>query len=101
MGRYGLNVEDFDFSAARVTASVHDSLERLQTDRLDLVYCHDVEFGDLDQVGRWGETGGGGVCVGGGGGPCVCVCVCVYSKTRSLGTWTRWETRGRGWGEVP
>ncbi|PNW73386.1 hypothetical protein CHLRE_14g630400v5 [Chlamydomonas reinhardtii] len=50
VGRYGLNVEDFDFSAARVTASVHDSLERLQTDRLDLVYCHDVEFGDLDQV---------------------------------------------------
>ncbi|KAG2448034.1 hypothetical protein HYH02_007061 [Chlamydomonas schloesseri] len=50
VGRYGLNVEDFDFSAARVTASVHESLARLQTDHLDLVYCHDVEFGDLDQV---------------------------------------------------
>ncbi|KAG2431139.1 hypothetical protein HXX76_009669 [Chlamydomonas incerta] len=50
VGRYGLNVEDFDFSAARVTASVRESLGRLQVEYLDLVYCHDVEFGDLDQV---------------------------------------------------
>ena len=29
---------------------MHESLDRLGTDHLDLVQCHDVEFGDLDQV---------------------------------------------------
>jgi L-galactose dehydrogenase len=48
VGRYG--EADFDFSAGRVTRSVHESLDRLGTDHLDLVQCHDVEFGDLDQV---------------------------------------------------
>ena len=47
-GRYGLDA--FDFSAARVTASVDESLQRLRTDYIDLFQAHDVEFGDVDQV---------------------------------------------------
>ncbi|GLB33447.1 putative aldo keto reductase [Lyophyllum shimeji] len=41
-GRYGTS--DFDYSPARIRASVKNSLERLQTDYLDVVYLHDVEF---------------------------------------------------------
>lgn len=48
VGRYG--AEEFDFSASRVTASVDESLTRLNTDYVDLIQCHDVEFGSLDQV---------------------------------------------------
>ncbi len=48
VGRYGL--EEFDFSAARVTASVQESLQRLQLTYIDLIQCHDIEYGDLDQV---------------------------------------------------
>jgi len=48
VGRYG--AADFDFSAARVTASVDESLRRLQVDHVDLIQCHDIEFGSLDQV---------------------------------------------------
>jgi L-galactose dehydrogenase len=47
-GRYGLDA--FDFSAARVTASIDESLRRLRTDHVDLLQAHDVEFGDVDQV---------------------------------------------------
>lgn len=48
VGRYG---EDrFDFSAARVTASVDESLKRLGVETIDLIQCHDIEFGSLDQV---------------------------------------------------
>lgn len=47
-GRYGF--DDFDFSAARVTASVEQSLRRLRTDRLDIFTAHDIEFGDREQV---------------------------------------------------
>jgi L-galactose dehydrogenase len=47
-GRYGLDA--FDFSAARVTASVDESLQRLRTDYIDLFQAHDVEFGDVDQI---------------------------------------------------
>lgn len=48
VGRYG--DDDFDFSARRVTTSVDESLSRLGVDHIDLIQCHDVEFGDLDQV---------------------------------------------------
>jgi L-galactose dehydrogenase len=48
VGRYG--AAEFDFSAARVTASVEESLRRLQVDHIDLIQCHDIEFGSLDQV---------------------------------------------------
>ena len=47
-GRYGLDA--FDFSAARVIASIDESLRRLRTDHIDLFQAHDVEFGDVDQV---------------------------------------------------
>lgn len=47
-GRYGAS--DFDFSADRVIASVDDSLRRLRTDYVDLLFAHDIEFGDLQQI---------------------------------------------------
>lgn len=50
VGRYDQN--RFDFSAERVKASVNESLERLKLDYLDIVQCHDIEFGNLDQVQR-------------------------------------------------
>jgi len=36
--------EEFDYSKEWVRQSVANSLEKLHTDYLDLVYCHDVEF---------------------------------------------------------
>jgi len=48
VGRYGDS--EFDFSARRVTASVDESLLRLNVDYVDLIQCHDIEFGNLDQV---------------------------------------------------
>jgi len=48
VGRYG--DATFDFSAKRVTASVDESLARLNVDYVDVIQCHDVEFGSLDQV---------------------------------------------------
>jgi L-galactose dehydrogenase len=47
-GRYGF--DQFDFSAKRVTASIDESLQRLQTDYIDLFQVHDVEFGDVEQI---------------------------------------------------
>lgn len=47
-GRYGL--DQFDFSAARVMASIDESLARLQTDYVDLLQVHDIEFGDFTQI---------------------------------------------------
>ncbi|KAL8541688.1 hypothetical protein ACS0TY_002811 [Phlomoides rotata] len=46
-GRYK---EGFDFSAERVTRSIDESLERLQLDYVDILQCHDIEFGSLDQI---------------------------------------------------
>jgi L-galactose dehydrogenase len=43
-------VEGFDFSAERVTKSIDESLARLQLDYVDILQCHDIEFGSLDQV---------------------------------------------------
>lgn len=48
LGRYG--AADFDFSAARVIPSIEASLQRLGLDVLDIVQCHDIEFGSLQQV---------------------------------------------------
>ncbi|GBG63027.1 hypothetical protein CBR_g34727 [Chara braunii] len=48
VGRYGL--DEFDFSAERVTRSVDESLQRLGLDYLDIVLCHDIEFGSIHQV---------------------------------------------------
>jgi len=48
VGRYGDS--DFDFSAATVTKEFEKSLQRLGTDYVDILHCHDIEFGDLDMV---------------------------------------------------
>lgn len=48
VGRYG--IDRFDFSAERVIASVNESRARLGVDYIDLIQCHDIEFGDLDLV---------------------------------------------------
>ena len=42
--------DEFDYSAAWVRQSVARSLQRLNTSYLDVVYCHDVEFVDMDVV---------------------------------------------------
>jgi len=47
-GRYGSS--DFDFSAATVTREFENCLRRLQTDYVDLLQIHDVEFGDIGQI---------------------------------------------------
>lgn len=47
-GRYG--ADQFDFTAARVTASIEESLSRLRTDYVDLLQAHDVEFGEVRQI---------------------------------------------------
>jgi L-galactose dehydrogenase len=48
VARYDL--ASFDFSAERVTRSADESLQRLQTDYLDILHVHDVEFGDKRQI---------------------------------------------------
>ena len=51
VGRYGENgVNTWDYSAKRVTASVYESMERLNIDYIDLINVHDVEFADRNQV---------------------------------------------------
>ncbi|MFC4808658.1 aldo/keto reductase [Paenibacillus sp. GCM10023250] len=41
-GRYG--AEAFDFSRERIVSSVDESLNRLHTDYLDVLFLHDIEF---------------------------------------------------------
>ena len=48
LGRY--SGTHFDFSARRVEESVHVSLERMKTDHLDVILCHDIEFVDMRQI---------------------------------------------------
>ncbi|HEX2619548.1 MAG TPA: aldo/keto reductase, partial [Phototrophicaceae bacterium] len=48
VGRY--NTDAFDFSASRVTTSIDESLTRLNVDMIDLIQCHDIEFGSIDQI---------------------------------------------------
>ncbi|MCL4146292.1 UNVERIFIED_CONTAM: hypothetical protein GTU68_030860 [Idotea baltica] len=52
LGRYA--PAHFDFSAKRVRESVDISLERMKTDYLDIILCHDIEFVDMKQI--WEET---------------------------------------------
>ncbi len=47
-GRYG--ADQFDFSRARILASIQASLRALGTDYLDIAFLHDIEFGDPDEV---------------------------------------------------
>ncbi len=48
LGRY--SGTHFDFSARRVIESVDVSLERMGTDHLDIILCHDIEFVDMRQI---------------------------------------------------
>lgn len=41
-GRYG--ADSFDFSRARIISSLEESLRRLQTDYVDILFLHDIEF---------------------------------------------------------
>lgn len=50
VGRYGKSVQDCDYSAQRIKASVDESLGRLRVDYIDLLQVHDVEFGDPHQI---------------------------------------------------
>ncbi|KAG9295404.1 hypothetical protein G9A89_013433 [Geosiphon pyriformis] len=50
VGRYGFLKQDFDYSAQRVEESVTTSIARLKTDYLDVVFAHDVEFVDIEEV---------------------------------------------------
>lgn len=47
-GRYG--DADFDYSFDRIIKSVEESLERLNTDYLDFLFLHDMEFVAFEQV---------------------------------------------------
>jgi L-galactose dehydrogenase len=47
-GRYG--IDQFDFSEKRVTESLEESLQRLNTDYVDMFFLHDIEFGSFQQV---------------------------------------------------
>lgn len=47
-GRY--DVSQFDFSTARVRKSLDESLKRLQTDHIDILLAHDIEFADREQI---------------------------------------------------
>lgn len=48
LGRYA--PQHFDFSARRVAESVDITLERMRLDYVDMMFCHDIEFVDLNQV---------------------------------------------------
>lgn len=47
-GRY--DTDGFDFSAARIQRSIDESLARLRTEYVDVLFAHDVEFGDPGQI---------------------------------------------------
>lgn len=51
-GRYG--DAEFDFSKERIIRSVDESLKRLQTDYIDILYLHDIEFAAFDEVAEGG-----------------------------------------------
>jgi len=47
-GRYG--DEDFNFSAEHITKEFENSLKRLGLDYVDILFLHDIEFGDMNQI---------------------------------------------------
>lgn len=47
-GRYG--AEQFDFSEQRIISSVDESLKRLKTDYIDILFLHDIEFAPFEEV---------------------------------------------------
>lgn len=53
-GRYG--EDEFDFSEGRIMSSVEESLQRLQTDYLDILLLHDIEFVPFEEVAEGAFT---------------------------------------------
>jgi len=50
-GRYDREYpEGFDFTAARITGSVEESLRRLRTDYVDVYQLHDIEYAHRQQI---------------------------------------------------
>lgn len=47
-GRYGADL--FDFSEQRILRSADESLKRLETDYIDILFLHDIEFVPFEQV---------------------------------------------------
>ncbi|AZN39757.1 aldo/keto reductase [Paenibacillus albus] len=47
-GRYGM--DQFDYSGARIEASLEESLRRLNTDYVDILFLHDIEFVQPDII---------------------------------------------------
>lgn len=47
-GRYGY--DDFDFTPQRIRRGLETSLRLLQTDYVDVLQLHDVEFGSMDDI---------------------------------------------------
>jgi len=47
-GRYG--VDTFDFSGDRIVSSLEESLRRLQTEYVDILFLHDIEFVEPDII---------------------------------------------------
>jgi len=50
VARFGPEIGDFDFSAARAASSIDESLDRLGVDHFDFIQVHDMEFGNIDQI---------------------------------------------------
>lgn len=50
VGRYGAKRDQFDYSRKRTRESVQESMRRLHTDYLDVVFAHDVEFVSVDEA---------------------------------------------------
>lgn len=51
VGRYGTDgKKNWDYSGHRAIESVHESMNRLNVDYIDLIHVHDVEFADISQV---------------------------------------------------
>lgn len=48
VGRYDRAL--FDFSAKSVVQSLEESLKRLGVENVDILQCHDIEFGSLNQI---------------------------------------------------
>ncbi|NBJ29654.1 aldo/keto reductase [Citrobacter sp. DNRA3] len=48
VGRYGDSL--WDFSREATLKSIDESLSRLGTDYIDVIQCHDIEYGDIPQL---------------------------------------------------